>query len=372
MHLSLTLQSYRSLKPADASTSSPGHASVQHLSPKVSAMRRDSRPVLVTGGAGYIGSTVASALIDANIEPVILDNLTSGTVRNLANRLHVVGDIADPRAVREAFRLRPDIAAVVHCAALTSVPESRLRPLDYYRVNVSGTVALLASMKEHGCRRLVFSSSAAVYGDQNVGVLDEATAVAPSSAYARTKVFGEKVIAAAANTGDIRAVNLRYFNPVGVDPQGRTGPATSDPARVVDRMVAAGHSGAEFTITGDDFATRDGTGVRDYVHVWDVALAHVAALQAMADATRLASCEVINLGTGIGTSVLELVSQFEKATGMELRTVTSTRRPGDVAMAVASNRRAIELLGWRARLSVVQAIREALEWQVSQDRVAAG
>lgn len=326
--------------------------------------------VLITGGAGYIGSTIATACLDAEIDVVILDDLSTGVQAFGEGRDLYVGDIADQSTVDRLLRDHPDIDAVIHCAARIVVPESVEDPLGYYDANVGKTVLLLKRLRDAGISRVVFSSSASVYaGDSGTGV-DETGALAPSSPYATSKAMVERILEDAAVAGDLRSIALRYFNPVGADPRLRTGLQNPTPSHVLGKIMQAHTAGRPFEITGTDWPTRDGSGLRDYIHVWDLALAHVAAVQ---NFDEVASADdpyrVINLGTGEGVTVRELVSAFERVTGDTVSVVDGPRRAGDQAGAFAIVDLAQAVLGWRAERSVEDGVRDALRWVEKLSRV---
>lgn len=319
--------------------------------------------VLITGGAGYIGSTVTTACIEAGIETVLIDDLSTGRRDFGAGRNLYVGDIADGALLDRVLADHPDIDAVIHCAARIVVSESVTDPLGYYDTNVSKTVVLLQRLRDAGIDRIVFSSSAAVYaGDGGQGV-DEGSALAPSSPYATTKAMVEQILSDAAAAGDFRAISLRYFNPIGADPRLRTGLQNPLPTHALGMIMRTSAEGGVFSITGTDWATRDGSGLRDYIHVWDLALAHVAAVQKFDEVvTAERPSLVINLGTGDGVTVRELAAAFERVSGTRLDMVEAPRRPGDQAGAFAIVDRAAEILGWRAERSVDDGVRDALAW----------
>lgn len=318
--------------------------------------------ILVTGGAGFIGSTIASAALDAGHRPVVLDNLVTGRREFAAGRTFYEGDIADRALVHRIFDENPGIAAVVHCAALIVVPDSVARPIDYYRANVTKTVDLVETLVERGCRRMIFSSSASMYRPSDDFSVDESSPLAPTSPYARTKMMVEAVLEDVAAATDLRVLSLRYFNPVGADPQLRTGLQLAAPSHALGQLVDRYRAGQPFGITGVDYDTRDGSGIRDYVHVWDLALAHVAALERFDDALAEERHAVVNLGTGTGTTVKELVAAFEEVTGDRIEVVEHPRRPGDTAGAYTRSDRAREVLGWTAQRSVQEGIADSLAW----------
>jgi len=331
--------------------------------------------VLVTGGAGYIGSTVCSALGDSGIEPVVLDNLVTGREAFTAGRVFYRGDIADGALVDRIFAEHPDISVVVHCAALIVVPESVSDPLRYYRENVSKTVDLVGHLHRNGCERLLFSSSASMYRPGADFTVDEDAAIEPTSPYARTKAVVEMVLEDAAAAGVVRAMSLRYFNPIGADPRMRTGLQTREPSHALGKMILAWEAGQAFTVTGTDWPTRDGTGIRDYIHVWDLAQAHVAAVRRFDEVLPPGGqhrYEAINLGGGTGTTVRELVAAFEAAVGQPLPTVEAPPRPGDAVGAYTRSDRAEKLLGWHTELSIEDGIRHSLEWRERDNRAVSG
>lgn len=318
---------------------------------------------LITGGAGYIGSTVATACLEAGIETVVLDDLSTGRPEFAEGRNLYVGDIADREIIERIATDHPDIDVVVHCAARIVVPESVADPLGYYDTNVGKTIVLLDNLRRIGIVRVVFSSSAAVYlGESGEGV-DESAPLAPSSPYATTKAMVENILADASKAGDVWAISLRYFNPIGADPRLRTGLQNPAPSHALGKIMQAHASGEPFTITGTDWETRDGTGLRDYIHVWDLALAHVAAVQRFDEvATASDPYQVVNIGTGDGVTVRELVAAFERVTKQSMPVIEVDRRPGDQAGAYAIVDRAAAVLAWRSERSVDDGVRDALAW----------
>lgn len=318
---------------------------------------------LITGGAGYIGSTVATACIEAGIEVVIVDDLSAGREDFGEGRDLYIGDIADGEVWRRILTDHPDIDAVVHCAARIVVPESVADPLGYYDTNVGKTITMLRTLADAGIARVLFSSSAAVYASEGGGGVDEDSPLAPSNPYASSKAMAERILWDASLAGDLRAITLRYFNPIGADPRLRTGLQNPVPSHALGRIMQARVAGEPFTITGTDWPTSDGSGLRDYIHVWDLALAHVAAVQRFDTvATTSDPYRVINIGTGDGVTVRELVASFERVTKQPLPVVEAARRPGDQAGAYAIVARARAELGWRAERSVDDGVRDALAW----------
>lgn len=291
---------------------------------------------------------------------MILDDYSTG-LRTFAERFdHYEGDIADEALLHRILDEHPDIEAVVHCAAKIIVPESVSRPLYYYENNVGKAATCVRILSERGVKRVLLSSTAAMYVPGEDLMVGEQSTADPSSPYAASKWMLERVLADAASAGLIRAISLRYFNPIGADPQLRTGLQNPAPSHALGKMISAYQAGEPFTVTGVEWPTRDGSGLRDYVHVWDLARAHVAALQA--EASALADYEVINLGTGQGTTVFELANAFGEATGTPLEVHTAPPRDGDVVGCATRTDKAEQVLGWRAEYSVADGVQHSLEW----------
>ncbi|WJY67244.1 UDP-glucose 4-epimerase GalE [Corynebacterium auris] len=313
--------------------------------------------VLIAGGAGYIGSTIASCCEGAGITPVILDDYSTG-LRVFASRYaHYEGDIADEALLDRIVAEHPDIDALIHCAAKIVVPESVAQPLTYYGTNVGKAIALVEALSARGVTKVLFSSTAAMYEPDPDFMVSESSALNPGSPYAVSKWMLERVLADTAATGRITATTLRYFNPIGADPRMRTGLQNPAPSHALGKMLSAHAAGETFYVTGTDWPTRDGSGLRDYIHVWDLARAHVLALQA-----DLGAYEVINLGTGTGTTVFELAAAVGEATGTALKVGRAPRREGDAVGAAARIDKAAALLGWAPELSVADGVRHSLEW----------
>lgn len=343
-----------------------GHVAVERrvwCIPSPPAEQEATIKTLITGGAGFIGSTIASACVDDGITPVVLDDLSTGREEFVEGRHFYSGDIADRDLIDRVFAEHPDIESVVHCAAKIVVPESVADPLGYYSNNVCKTLDLLRHLLRHECGRFVFSSSAAIYAPGPDFSVDETSTLDPQSPYARTKMLVELLLRDVAAAHPLRVVSLRYFNPIGADPKLRTGLQVPAPTHALGMLIGAHESGRPFTITGVDWPTRDGTGIRDYVHVWDLARAHVAALRHFDDVLPGGrGYEAINIGTGEGTTVRELVSAFIEVTGAPLEVVESGPRPGESVGCFTRSDRASKLLGWGAERSVYDAIRDSLAW----------
>jgi UDP-glucose 4-epimerase len=323
---------------------------------------------LITGGAGYIGSTICSALEDAGHTPILLDSLVTGRREFTRGRNFYHADIADTAALERIFKDHPDIHATVHCAALILVPESTQKPYEYYRENVGKSIEMFHTLNRLGCKRLVFSSSASLYDTVPGFMVEEDSPLRPGSPYARTKYMMEMVLKDFCSYYGMQGISLRYFNPIGADPQMRSGGYLENPSLILGRLVDTVQGRIPvFEITGTDYPTRDGTGIRDYIHVWDLAKAHLNALTDF-DAVFARAGDpvdhylVINLGTGKGVSVREIVNAFEKVYGQPIAKRDAPRRPGDAAGAYASADLAFKLLGWKAELNIEQGIADALRW----------
>ena len=326
--------------------------------------------ILVTGGAGYIGSHTVLELLQAGYEPTVLDDLSNASaeslkrVERIAGRAAplVVGDVRDEALLRRLIADRP-FDAVVHFAGLKAVGESVEQPLRYYDVNVGGTTTLLRCLADAGVRRFVFSSSATVYGDPARVPLDESARTGPTNPYGRSKWMVEHLLTDLAASDPRWSIGiLRYFNPVGAHDSGLIG---EDPRGIPNNLlpfvsqVAVGRL-PRLSVFGGDWPTPDGTGVRDYIHVVDLARGHLAAL---AHATRAQGAFTVNLGTGTGYSVLEMVRAFEKASGRPVPYAIVDRRPGDIAACWADPSHAERLLGWRAELGLERMCADAWRWQ---------
>ncbi|MDR2753247.1 MAG: UDP-glucose 4-epimerase GalE [Oscillospiraceae bacterium] len=330
--------------------------------------------ILVTGGTGYIGSHTCVELLKEGHAVVILDNLRNSKAAVLepvaalggGTPVFVEGDMRDRPLLDSIFaRHAPD--AVIHFAGLKCVPESILNPLDYYNTNLYGTVTLLEAMQAAGCKNFVFSSSATVYGSKNsVPFHEEMPTGTATNPYGTTKIMIEQILrdyAAAQPAASICL--LRYFNPVGAHPSGKLGESPNGVPNNIMPLIADVARGRlpALQITGTDFETPDGTGVRDYIHVVDLALGHMKALEKICGSTGVS---VYNLGTGKGVSVLELVRAFEQVSGVTLPKVFAPCRPGDVAVCYADTSKAARELGWKAQRSVDDMCRDT--WNYSRLR----
>jgi len=326
--------------------------------------------ILVTGGAGYIGSHTCLALIAAGLEPVILDNLCNSKL-SVLDRIEEVagkrpvfyqGDIRDPAILDRIFQEQP-IAGVIHFAALKAVGESTQKPYEYFENNIAGTLSLLGSMRRAGCYRFIFSSSATVYGDPHAVPIKEDLPRSTMSPYGRTKLMIEQMLEDMQKADPRWSITLlRYFNPIGAHESGRMG---EDPQGIPNNLmpfitqVAIGRRDC-LNIFGNDYPTKDGTCVRDYIHVMDLAEGHVKAWQVCGEQSGL---HIYNLGTGQGVSVLEMVHAFARASGLEINYSIVERRPGDVAECWADPAKAQQELGWKATRTLDDMTRDSWRWQ---------
>ncbi len=316
--------------------------------------------ILVAGGAGYIGSHTVKALAGDGFEPLVFDDFSSGRRSLVRGRETVVGDLMNPGEIRDAFRSY-SVGAVLHFASLIQVGESYREPGKYYRRNLATAVNLLDACLEAGVGVFIFSSSAAVYGQPVRTPITEDHPTEPISPYGTTKLMIERILADYGRAYGLRSIALRYFNAAGADPDGGLGEMHDPETHLVPnvlRTLLGRTPGLE--VFGTDFPTPDGTAVRDYIHVTDLADAHVLALRALLGG---AGSEVMNLGTNRGYSVLEVIRQAEDVTGRKVDWRPAPRRAGDPAVLLASKDRAERVLGWRPRLSDLETIlRTAWDW----------
>jgi len=331
--------------------------------------------VLITGGAGYIGSHIVVELTNAGYRPLIVDNFATSSPSVLPRLARVTdqaipcvtGDVRD-RALMKRLFAEHAISAVIHCAGLKAVGEGEEEPVAYYDHNVGGAIALVEAMADANVKRLVFSSSAAVYGQPDRNPVAEGAPLRPASVYGRTKRMVEQILEDLASSDAEWSIGLlRYFNPAGAHASAQIGEAPSTaPNNLVPILAQVAASNApEIAVYGNDWDTPDGTGVRDYVHVMDLAAGHVTAMKYLA---RAPGVTTLNLGSGRGHSVLEVVAAFERACGRPIARRSAPRRPGDVAIYYADPSRAREVLGWRAARDLDAICADAWRWQISRQR----
>jgi UDP-glucose-4-epimerase GalE len=323
----------------------------------------DSRVVLVTGGAGYIGSHTAKALRAAGYTTVIYDDLSAGHREAALGARLIEGDIRDVEAVRRAIR-DTGASAVVHFAAWLTVPDSVRDPVGYYRNNVVGTLGTLEAMAAEDCRQFVFSSTCAVYGEPVETPIRETHPTAPINAYGQTKLTIEQALPHFERAYGIRSVCLRYFNAAGADPDGELGEDHSPEIHVIPRAFEAATGGAPMQLFGEDYPTPDGTCLRDYIHVMDLADAHIRALARLENGGASA---VYNVGTEHPSSVRDVIATVERVTGYTVQRHSAPRRPGDPAVLYASAARIREELGWRPRRPELERIvADAWRWHAKR------
>jgi UDP-glucose 4-epimerase len=337
------------------------------------------KSIFVTGAAGYIGSHTCLSLLEAGYDVVALDNFSNSDGKALAQIEHIAqrsmqfneGDIRDTALLRRIFK-QNQIDAVIHFAGLKAVGESVLKPLNYFQNNVAGSVNLLEAMAEAGVYQIVFSSSATVYGDPESVPIPESACLRVTNPYGRSKLMVEQILADLQHSNrKWRTAVLRYFNPVGAHPSGLIG---ENPKGIPNNLmpfiaqVAAGIL-PQLTVFGDDYPTVDGTGVRDYIHVMDLAQGHIAALRHLSE---FPGGFTVNLGTGQGHSVLEMIKVFEVASGLQIPYEIASRRTGDIATCFADPEYAHRLLGWRAQKTLAEMCSDHWRWQSNCAPLAIG
>ncbi|TBW29128.1 UDP-glucose 4-epimerase GalE [Gramella sp. KN1008] len=335
----------------------------------------NKKRVLVTGGLGFIGSHTVVALQEEGYEVVIIDNLSNSSIDVLAGITQITGktpqfeniDLRDKSSVKDFFEKYPDIDGVIHFAASKAVGESVVKPLLYYENNISSLVYLLKELYKKDNASFIFSSSCTVYGQADeLPITEDAPVKKAESPYGNTKQIGEEIIADTCKTKpDFKAISLRYFNPIGAHPTAEIGEL---PIGVPQNLVpfitqTAIGKRDELSVFGDDYPTPDGTAIRDYIHVMDLAEAHVHALKRLLEGKEKQNYEVFNLGTGTGNSVLEVVKSFEKVSGKKLDYKIVGRREGDITAAYADTTKANEELNWKASRSLDEALSSAWKWQ---------
>ncbi|MFK7899179.1 MAG: UDP-glucose 4-epimerase GalE [Cyclobacteriaceae bacterium] len=331
--------------------------------------------IIVTGGCGYIGSHTITEMIEhTDYDVVSIDNNCNSSIKAMSRIEEITGkevknyvvDLCDDNAARKAFEENKDAVAVIHFAALKAVGESVDIPLEYYRNNLNSLSNVLKFTNEFGIKNLIFSSSCSLYGDVDQLPVSEQTPLnLPESPYANTKKIGEEIIKDYVKVSNINAISLRYFNPVGAHASGKMG---EDPINKPNNLVpivtgVASGKMEKLTVFGDDYNTKDGSCVRDYIHVTDIAKAHVEAVSYLLAGKQKQGYDVFNLGTGNGVTVLELIKAFEKTTGVSLNYEIGPRRAGDVVAVYSDNTKVSKYLGWKPERGIDNMMESAWKWQ---------
>lgn len=326
--------------------------------------------VLLTGGAGFIGSHTAVELIESGFEVVIADDLSNCDISVIDNIEKITGkrpvfykaDVKDKTALRKIFS-ENRIDSIVHFAGFKAVGESVEKPIMYYRNNLDTTLSLLETMKEYNVKKFIFSSSATVYGDAVPPCVETMATGGCTNPYGWTKWMNEQILKDACKANpELRVILLRYFNPVGAHESGLLGEKPSGIPNNLMPYISQVASGKleRLSVFGNDYDTPDGTGVRDYIHVVDLAKGHVAALKYI---DNVSGCDAINLGTGVGYSVLDMINVFSKVNGVEIPYVITDRRPGDIAALYSSPEKAYKVLGWKAEKTLEDMCRDTWNWE---------
>ncbi len=333
--------------------------------------------VLVTGGLGYIGSHTVVELYKNGYQPVIVDNLSNSDISVIDAINTIIDDevkfreveLCDLEAIKKVLKDFPDIQSVIHFAAILVVNESVDDPLKYYDNNLRSTINLLTAMKDHGVKPMVFSSSCTVYGNPDTLPVAEDSVVKPAeSPYGNTKKISEEVIRDSCTAYDINAISLRYFNPIGAHPSAMIGEVqTGVPHHLVPFITETAKGKREvLTVFGDDYDTRDGSCIRDFIHVLDVADAHINALKRLLDQRNESCYEVFNIGSGDGYTVLEMIKAFENTTGIKVNHTIGPRRAGDVQSVYADISLARKELKWEPKRSLHEMLQTAWDWEQKQ------
>ena len=343
-------------------------------------MKENKGKILVTGGTGYIGSHTLVDLWEAGFIPLSVDNGWNSDIDVLKHvekitgrhTLHYALDLTDKKLCEKIFIEHPDILGVIHFAALKAVGESTEKPLLYFRNNLDSLLNILDLSSEYGVKAFVFSSSCTVYGEGQQSPIDENAPLVPaSSPYGSTKQFGEQIVKDVTKVAEFQSVLLRYFNPSGAHASGLLGESPKNIALNLVPVITETAIGKRQTMTvfGDDYDTRDGTCVRDYIHVCDLAKAHTKALQYILDGDQNIPVEVFNLGIGEGLTVMEIIQAFEKISGKSLNYKMGPRRPGDIQAIYADISKAARLLNWHPTLGVDEIMKSAWNWEQNRSRV---
>ena len=338
--------------------------------------------IIVTGGLGFIGSHTVVELLAAGHEPVIVDNLSNSSAAVLEGIEKITGqkplflqlDLKQKNQVTRLFEQVPDPDGLIHFAAYKAVGESTEKPLEYYENNLGTLIYLLQALRDRGLSNLIFSSSCTVYGQaEKLPITEDSPVVPAESPYGNTKQIGEEIIQDACHAHALQGISLRYFNPIGAHPSAEIGELPLGvPLNLVPFVTQTGIGLREqLSVFGTDYPTRDGTAIRDYIHVVDLAKAHVIAVERLVAGENQQAYEYFNLGTGTGSTVLEVIQAFEKVAGKPLNYKTVARRPGDVTAAYADTTKANQILGWTAQKTMEDALTDAWRWEQKLARARA-
>ncbi len=323
--------------------------------------------VLITGGAGYLGSVITHAFSDRGHKVVIIDKADAANEFNMSGCYLYHGDISDHELLKSIFDEHKVIERIIHCADRGSVFDSVYRPYEYYSTNVVLTMELFKNLRDLGLRKIIFASSAAVYDNVPGYMVTEQSPIKPRSPFGRSKYITEMILKDFCDAYDMKCITLRYFNPIGADPSGRYGRRYNTGNIISGLVNVVNGSEGCFVISGNDWGTRDGTCVRDYIHIWDVAMANVLAAENFDDAFIKAGSEFsnylsLNIGSGIDVTVKEFISAFENVTGEKIPVKIGARRKGDISGSYANIQRAKKTIGWQPTFVVENAIIDYLNW----------
>jgi len=332
------------------------------------------KKILVTGGLGYIGSHTVVELIDAGYEPVVIDNLSESDYEVKGRIEEIVGreiifekvEMCEKAELKACFERHSGLLGVIHFAAFLLVDESVNEPLKYYRNNLLSTINLLECIQEHKVNPVVFSSSCTVYGNPEQLPVDELAPIQPAvSPYGNTKQMGEDILRDTAKVSEVKVISLRYFNPIGAHESALIGEFQDGPPHHLVPYITETARGIrkELKVFGNDWNTPDGTCIRDYIHVVDVAKAHISAVERLLENKTEENFEVFNLGMGVGVSVLDMINAFKEATGIAIPYSFAPRRAGDVEAVYADTTKANEILGWKTEKTLADAMRDAWRWE---------
>lgn len=331
--------------------------------------------ILVTGGSGFIGSMICCALADAGIETVVLDYDVFEVEAELPGCKFYLGDIANKKLITKIFDENPDIETAIHCTEKSSIALSIEHPYEYYSLNVVKSMELFNNLSELGCKKLIFSSSAGIYDDLPGYMATELSPIKPRSPFTRSKYITEMILRDFCNAYDFNCISLRYFNPIGADPKGRTGPKEAYSRSLLANLYDITQGRAKsFTISGNDWLTRDSTCIRDYIHIYDVAQANLKAIEnfdyafTQKNSHTDKSFIALNIGSGVDVTVREFIYTFENVTGEKIPLNYGERRPGDIGGSYANINLAKRAIHWEPELSVEEAIIDYINWEERKNK----